>query len=402
MIQIKKFDKWKKTWIAHGSPAENYYGASRIKDDKVESSICAACLKSKACSRLYISSRKDTIDCVYSGLPEICSKCENEKKCYPRSSCTYGLKPVVDLDDGINLCDIKTFDDFLVAAKIRKYTYNKVSLDLINGNAYTKARLPKKSGGFREISVPTEKLKLVQRLILENIFSKLPVHPMSHGGVKNKSVVTNAEEHSNFDKKALILDLKDFFPSITYKRINGILLKIGFNWDVVRKLTPLLTHKKVLPQGAPTSTWIANAVCHRMDTMFSRNTNLIYSRFVDDISITPAVNSYTHGKCMSIAVSIIENNGFEINKKKVRVGRSVCGVVIMDKRLTVNNSKFRKLRSKIHSASRDGFHSAAQHDGMTVEKFKQHVSGNLEFMTQVCGKSRKGLKRLKKKWESLL
>jgi len=289
----------------------------------------------------------------------------------------------------------------LVAAKIKQYTYSTVVRDLVNGNAYRKVQIPKKSGGMRDISVPTDRLKLVQKLILDNILYKLPTHAASHGGVRGKSVVTNATKHTKHKRKALIIDLKDFFPSITYKRINGVLLKMGFSWEVVRKLTPLLTYNKVLPQGAPTSTWISNAVCHRMDTMFSANNSIEYSRFVDDISITPTMHHYSHGKCMNVAVAIVENNGFEINRKKVRVGRSVCGVVIMDNRLTIPNRKYRKMRSMVHEGIKD-IYAAAKHENMTKEKFEQHVSGNLEFAAQVRGQNGKGLLKLKTRWTKFL
>ena len=90
---------------------------------------------------------------------------------------------------------------------------------------YKSFHLVKKSGGVRIINAPRKKIKIIQRKTLELIHEhyqsvKSPVH----GFVKNKSIVTNAQQH--IDKSFIFnIDLEDFFPSIHFGRIKGIFLK---------------------------------------------------------------------------------------------------------------------------------------------------------------------------------
>ena len=72
------------------------------------------------------------------------------------------------------------------------------------------------------------------------------------------------------------LDLKDFFPTVHYRRVRGLFQWLGYNADVANTLAGLTTYRPkledgtvlwpgVLPQGAPTSPALANLACRRMD-----------------------------------------------------------------------------------------------------------------------------------------
>ncbi len=58
--------------------------------------------------------------------------------------------------------------------------------------------------------------------ILENILEKLPVHDAVHGFRRDRSIVTNAQPYVGADV-VINFDLQDFFPSISYKRVKGII-----------------------------------------------------------------------------------------------------------------------------------------------------------------------------------
>ncbi len=64
---------------------------------------------------------------------------------------------------------------------------------------YTRFKIPKKTGGYREISAPLPLLKKAQNWILHNILEKLEIHPAAHGFCRQKSIVTNALPHLGKD-----------------------------------------------------------------------------------------------------------------------------------------------------------------------------------------------------------
>src|SRR5262249_12714315 len=89
------------------------------------------------------------------------------------------------------------------------------------GSPYVEFEIPKKRGGTRKIAAPRTPLKRAKRKILEAILWKIPVHEACHGFVPGRSIATNAAPHVG---AAVILkvDLRDFFPSIHYRRVEGL------------------------------------------------------------------------------------------------------------------------------------------------------------------------------------
>lgn len=80
---------------------------------------------------------------------------------------------------------------------------------------YTQMQIPKKSGGMREIEIPSDKLKSIQRWILRNVLENIEVHESCYGFTKGKSIYDNALLHVG-KECVLNMDLKDFFhPSHT-------------------------------------------------------------------------------------------------------------------------------------------------------------------------------------------
>lgn len=81
---------------------------------------------------------------------------------------------------------------------------------------YKRFMLPKKTGGQRLISAPMPRLKRAQEWILGNILEKVQLHDAAHGFRRGRSIVTNAQPHVGADV-VVNLDLKDFFPTVTYR-----------------------------------------------------------------------------------------------------------------------------------------------------------------------------------------
>ena len=163
--------------------------------------------------------------------------------------------------------------------RLRFLTYHRDGATIVHNARF---EMPKKTGGVRHISAPKRDLKGAQRWVLKTLLECVCVRDEAHGFVRSRSVVTNAAPHVG--KNVVInLDLKDFFPSISFQRVRGLFRKLGYSDQVATCLALLCTEpprasaevdgktyyvalgQRVLPQGAPTSPAITNLLCRSLD-----------------------------------------------------------------------------------------------------------------------------------------
>ena len=81
---------------------------------------------------------------------------------------------------------------------------------------YHKAKLPKKSGGYRNLSVPDEVLKSIQKQIAEVLLIHMPVSRYAKAYRFGSSTLRNAKHHVG-KQVVLKLDILYFFDSIRNK-----------------------------------------------------------------------------------------------------------------------------------------------------------------------------------------
>ncbi|HEU0034178.1 MAG TPA: reverse transcriptase family protein [Kofleriaceae bacterium] len=226
--------------------------------------------------------------------------------------------------------------------------------DVDTGTHYVRWTVPKRDGTPRLISAPKPELKAAQRWITREITEHLPVHGAAHGFLKDRSIVTNAIVHAGA-RIVVKLDILGFYPTVTMRRVKGLLRRAGLG-EQVATLCALLatespreevvTHGKVhyvavaprsLPQGAPTSPSITNALCLRMDCRLSglaRKLGCRYTRYADDLTFSwHGKDKSDVGALLRAVRMIVRAEGFEIHTKKTRVMRSgarqkVTGLVV--------------------------------------------------------------------------
>ncbi|HLY11466.1 MAG TPA: reverse transcriptase family protein [Planctomycetota bacterium] len=250
---------------------------------------------------------------------------------------------------------------------------------------YVRFQIPKKSGGVRDIWAPQPKLAAAQSWILENILTKIPVGPVAHGFVPGRSTVTNAAPHV---KKAIVvnLDLKEFFPTITFPRVKGIFETLGYSPAVATVLALLCTEAprrevdysgrryhvatgpRALPQGACTSPALSNLLAWGLDRRLggvAAKLGWTYTRYADDLTfsgdtLVPKGEKDPRSVAWLLARTrhVCEDEGFEVNQKKVRVQRrnsaqTVTGIVVNDKPSTPRSER-RRLRAILHHARFEG------------------------------------------------
>ena len=226
--------------------------------------------------------------------------------------------------------------------------------------------IPKKNGTVRVISCPTKTL----RFVLEKLSKKLSelyadsvkFNEIAHGFFVGRSIVTNAETHFN-NTLLLNLDLRNFFGTITYSRINGMFRKgFGVGEEASKILSLLVCYRGSLPQGSPCSPIISNMICKRLDTelySFGKKCRLRITRYADDITVSSSGNysfskAYEFGNISGELVDIIIKNGFDINEEKTRAlyynqRKEVTGIIINEK-INVPRKFVRNLRAQMHNA----------------------------------------------------
>ena len=285
---------------------------------------------------------------------------------------------------------------------------------------YTKFDVPKKSGGSRTIHAPNGSLKIVQRKLSQVLYAVYQPRPSVHGFSASRSIITNAKAHVK-KKFILNLDIQDFFGSINFGRVRGLFIANPYKLDekVATILAQICCFENQLPQGAPTSAIVSNLICAKMDSelqRFSKKYGFFYTRYADDITLS--TNRYELPKSLAIVYTdengssqvvlsnelrkIIENNGFKINQKKVRLAhhtqrQEVTGLVV-NRTVNVNRKYVRNIRGALHSWEKYGLEAAKKiyrekhaHQPTLPKKefapFIDSLRGKIEFVGSVKGKN---------------
>ncbi len=274
-------------------------------------------------------------------------------------------------------------------------------------NHYRKFFISKKSGGRRLISAPMPRLRKLQYWILENILNKVAIHPAANGFTTNRSIITNAEQHIAKDV-VINADVKDFFPSIHFRRVKGMFQKLGYREKVAVILALVCTEPdtdevkidgrtyfvrkgaRVLPQGAATSPAITNILCYRLDKRLqgiANKYNFSYTRYADDISFSGNEDAITAEAITWRIKKTLRDEGFEPHPEKIRVMRKgrrqeVTGVVV-NKKLSVGRDKLRQFRAYLHTVRTKGADKATWKNDSSVSA----VTGYLNYIKMVDPKA---------------
>ncbi len=251
-----------------------------------------------------------------------------------------GLPVIQDLDDFSS--EIR-----LSESAIRKYIAFAEHYYLTYG-------IPKKRGGERLIAQPSRELKAIQSWLLRNILDRLSSSDASKGFELGTSIRDNAYPHIG-SNVILCLDIEDFFPSIPANKVYGVFCSLGYTKSISSAFTSICTYKGFLPQGSPASPKLANLVCSKLDSRiqgYAGKRGMTYTRYADDITLS-CQSVKKIDKAKSFVQTIIRDEGFRVNKDKIRLlglrrKKSVTGLVVSLNKVGVGREVYRELRVKIH------------------------------------------------------
>lgn len=147
----------------------------------------------------------------------------------------------------------------------------------------------KPDGSKRQTFDAYPRLKEIQIRIKERILARVEFPHYLNGSLKGRSTRKNAEVHVGA-KISISEDIAQFFPSITGSIIHAMWAGLfHFSGEVASLLTLLTIKHGEVPQGAVTSSYLANlALWLHEPALVSKfeDQGLTYTRYVDDITVS--------------------------------------------------------------------------------------------------------------------
>lgn len=282
--------------------------------------------------------------------------------------------------------------------------------------SYRHFEIPKRGGGKRQISAPAWQMRILQRKLHQVLEAVYVPKACTHGFQAGRSILSNARPHRG-KRYVLNVDLKDFFPTIYFRRVRGMFMKKPYERPpaVATVLAQLCCDNGALPQGAPTSPIVSNMVCARLDgelQALAKRHRCTYTRYADDITysttlpIFPRELAIVVGQSETLTVGtelegIIQSNGFEINIKKQRLQpmnrrQEVTGLIV-NRFPNVPRRFIRQIRAMLHIWEKYELAEAQARYKYALEEaygpkefipsFESVVLGKLEFVRMVKGDS---------------
>ena len=252
---------------------------------------------------------------------------------------------------------------------------------------YHRAEVPKRDGGARVLRVPDPVLKDIQRRIARVLLSGMPVSPHATAYRYGAGVVENARRHVG-RPELLKLDILHFFDSIRYIQVKEAAFPAEIYAEPLRILLSMLCYDRdVLPQGAPTSPWIANLVLRPFDEKLGawcRARGVVYTRYCDDLAFSGTALDGVEER----AEEGLRALGFRLNRAKRALCRDgqqkrVTGLVV-NERVAVPACRRRRLRQELYFCRSRGVEEHLRAAGLAEgrEQCLRRLLGQVDFWLQ--------------------
>lgn len=236
--------------------------------------------------------------------------------------------------------------------------------------SYKVYTIPKRSGGQRTIAQPAKETKFIQRWLIQNIFSKLPVHESASAYKDGASIKKNATAHKN-NSYVTKLDFKDFFPSIKVSDLVEHISKhlgesLGYQdiQDVARISCIRLQGRSdlCLSIGAPSSPVLSNTIMYSFDSelfAWCAKNGITYTRYADDLTfstntkeISSDIEPFVRGVVQKLTYPSLSLNNEKTTHLSKKHQRRITGIIINNKGdVSLGRNRKREISVLIHKFS---------------------------------------------------
>ena len=318
---------------------------------------------------------------------------------------THDTKTVFRNSTPQRLLDDTDFDGMIAALE----RFNEKYITLINtedkSTLYRSFKIPKRSGGLRQINAPLDDLMNALRE-LKYLFEKrlyASYHTAAFAYVKGRSTIDAVKRHQrNKSRWFLKLDFHDFFGSskpefiiaqlATIFPFNEILARPNGREALVKALSICYLNNG-LPQGTPISPTLTNLFMIPIDHYIAKTAremtpHLVYTRYADDIILSSDL-AFNWREVQDTIVDIVANKfhaPFSLNTTKTRYGSSAgrnwnLGVMLnSDNQITIGHSK-----KKVFKAMLFSFMNDEKNGNVWNLEDTQHLQGLISYYKMVEG-----------------
>lgn len=278
-----------------------------------------------------------------------------------------------------------------LAKKIEDWlTHNQSSIQ------YKIFRIPKMTGGYREIKAPEDELKAFMRevkLCLENI--GVNSHDSAYAYIANRDCKKAMQRHQmNKSNWFLKMDIDSFFNNCSREVIGGQLRKLyPFSLmseedysHFVHALCDLACYGNELPQGTPLSpiltNWLMVSIDYKISQALSEKDgqDFVYTRYADDLLIS-STKPFRYEEMVDLIKGILEEEGtpFVIKKKKTRYGSKAgsnwnLGIMYnKEHNLTIGHKRKRRIKTMLFQF----------YQGHQDKQYAMELNGELAYLRNI-------------------
>ena len=276
--------------------------------------------------------------------------------------------------DAINRRLIEKTDFNAMQAALRGFVERYQDLIAVEDKStlYRSFKIPKRSGGLRQIDAPNDELKRALydlKMIFEKKFY-MSYHTAAFAYVHGRSTIDSVKRHQqNKSRWFLKTDMRHFFPSTSPEFLMKMLCMtfpfcafIEDDWgnrELLEKALSLCFLNGGLPQGTPTSPMLTNALMIPIDHAISKmcheyQPHLCYTRYADDILISSEYSfKWTDVQNKLIAILNSFEAPFSLHPDKTRFGSSSgrnwnLGVMLnAENKITIGHEKKKVFKAMV-------------------------------------------------------
>jgi len=288
--------------------------------------------------------------------------------------------------------------------------------------SYRSFVLKKRSGGWRQINIPSPLLMRTQKWIAVHVLRDQPVHQDSFAFAPDSSIVKCANRHTGA-KWLVKMDITDFFGSINELQAFRVFRTLGYqplvcfelarictylprksrrysqrSWVVWRKHPTISAYQQKyfgrLAQGAPTSPMLSNLFMYKLDEQIAAlalSSGLTYTRYSDDLTFSTR-NDFDRRRATELVSNVskvLRRAGLSPNAKKTVIvppgaRKVVLGLLVDGASPRLSREFKNKLRQHLYFLESVGpFKHASVREFESVGGLYRHVRGLIDFSNMI-------------------